>query len=155
MDQEVDPTERLTSRRTWRWRGIADLIRGFGLRFRLPDGEEWRTAMINRPVFPFNTPQAFYDNLIASKPDPTTHKPDPAKMAAFVASHPEFARAVKIFPSQPPSSGFENSTFNGLNAFWFINADGISTPVRWSMVPVDAFKLENRAQSADIRAGHA
>ena len=30
------------------------------------DGEEWRTAMINLPVFPFNNPQAFYDNLIAS-----------------------------------------------------------------------------------------
>src|SRR6516162_5646439 len=38
----------------------------FGLR----DGQQWRTAMINRPVFPFNTPQAFYDKLIASQPDP-------------------------------------------------------------------------------------
>jgi catalase len=52
-----------------------DTIRGLGLLFRLPDGEQWRTAMINRPVFPFNTPQAFYDNLIASQPDPNTHKP--------------------------------------------------------------------------------
>jgi len=56
-----------------------DAIRGLGLLFRLRDGEEWRTAMINRPVFPFNTPQAFYDNLIASQPDPNTHKPDPEK----------------------------------------------------------------------------
>ena len=47
-----------------------DAIRGLGLLFRLPDREEWRTAMINRPVFPFNTPQAFYDKLIASQPDP-------------------------------------------------------------------------------------
>ena len=36
-----------------------DTIRGLGLLFRLPDREEWRTAMINRPVFPFNTPQAY------------------------------------------------------------------------------------------------
>jgi catalase len=126
-----------------------DAIRGLGLLFRLPDGEQWRTAMINRPVFPFNTPQAFYDNLIASKPDPDTHKPDPAKMAVFVASHPEFVRAVKIFQSNPPSSGFDNSTFNGLNAFRFINADGVSTPVRWSMVPVDAFKPAVTDQSAN------
>jgi hypothetical protein len=30
-----------------------------GLLFWLPDGEEWRTAMVNLPVFPFQTPQAF------------------------------------------------------------------------------------------------
>ena len=69
-----------------------DTVRGLGLQFRLRDGEEWRTAMINRPVFPFNTAQAFYDNLIASQPDPNTHKPDPEKMAAFVASHPNLCR---------------------------------------------------------------
>ena len=126
-----------------------DTIRGLGLLFRLRDGEEWRTAMINRPVFPFNTPQAFYDNLIASQPDPNTHKPDPEKMAAFVASHPEFVRAAKIIQSHQVSSGFDNSTFNGLNAFRFINAADVSTPVRWSMVPVDAFKPEDTAQSAN------
>ena len=73
-----------------------DTIRGLGLQFRLRDGEEWRTAMINRPVFPVNTAQAFYDNLIASQPDPNTHKPDPEKMAAFLASHPETVQAISI-----------------------------------------------------------
>lgn len=126
-----------------------DTIRGLGLLFRLPDREEWRTAMINRPVFPFDTPQAFYDNLIASQPDPNTHRPDPEKIAAFVASHPEFARAVKIIQSQKVSSGFDNSTFNGLSAFRFINVDGVSTPVRWSMVPMDAFKPADTPQSAN------
>ncbi len=127
-----------------------EAIRGFGLLFRLRDGEQWRMAMINRPVFPFHTPRDFYDNLIASKPDPKTHKPDPKKMVAFMASHPEFAQAVKIFQSRPVSSGFDNSTFNGLNAFRFTNAAGVTTPVRWSMVPVDAFKPEGTAQSANL-----
>src|SRR5689334_16702677 len=31
-----------------------DTIRGLGLLFQLSDSEQWRTAMINRPVFPFN-----------------------------------------------------------------------------------------------------
>ena len=39
--------------------------------------------MINAPVFPVNTPEAFYDQLLASKPDPKTKKPDPDAMAAF------------------------------------------------------------------------
>ncbi len=36
----------------------SDAVRGLGLLFWLPDGEEWRTAMINLPVFPVNNPQA-------------------------------------------------------------------------------------------------
>jgi len=126
-----------------------ETIRGLGLRFLLPDGEEWRMAMINRPVFPFNTPQAFYDNLIASRPEPDTHKPDPQKIAAFAASHPEFVQAVKIIQSHQISSDFDNATFYGLNAFRFISADGVSTPVRWSMVPMNAFKPEDTTQSAN------
>src|SRR5437868_4062194 len=57
-----------------------DAVRGLGLQFSPPDGDVWRTAMINLPVFPFRTPQAFYEHLIALKPDGGTGKPDPAKM---------------------------------------------------------------------------
>src|SRR5436190_6556872 len=71
-----------------------DAVRGLGLQFALPDGELWRTAMINLPVFPFRTPEAFYEQLIASKPDPKTGKPDPGKMKAFLARHPETVRAL-------------------------------------------------------------
>src|SRR5258708_31859499 len=55
-------------------------VRGLGLQFSLPDGEQWRTAMINFPVFPFPTPEAFYEQLLASKPDLSTVQPHPAKM---------------------------------------------------------------------------
>jgi catalase len=108
-------------------------VRGLGLQFSLSDGEQWRTAMINLPIFPFKDPQAFYDNLVASQPDPQTHQPDPAKMAAFFASHPEFARAIGMIKGGVPSSGFDNTTFYGLNAFRFIAADGTVTPVRWTL----------------------
>ncbi len=60
-------------------------VRGFRLLFKLPDGEEWRTAMINTAVFGVHTPQAFYDRLFASQPDPKTGKPDPEKWRDFVA----------------------------------------------------------------------
>jgi len=64
-------------------------VRSMALRFALPDGEEWRTGMNNIPVFAVNTPQGFYDQLVASRPDPATGKPDPAKLKAFFAAHPE------------------------------------------------------------------
>jgi catalase len=117
-----------------------DAVRGLGLQFSLPDGELWRTAMINFPVFPFSTPEAFYEQMIASKPDPTTSKPDPARMKAFLARHPDTERALTVIKSQPVSSGFANSTFHGLNAFDFINSAGDSIPARWVLTPMQPFE---------------
>jgi catalase len=114
-------------------------VRGLGLEFSLPDGELWRTAMINLPVFPFRTPEAFYEQLLASKPDPATGKPDPAKMQAFLEHHPETGEVLKVLKGQPVSSGFANSAFHGLHAFRFINPAGESTPVRWMLKPEQPF----------------
>ncbi len=123
-------------------------VRGLGLQFSLSDGEEWRSAMINLPVFPFKDAQAFYDNLVASEPDPNTHQPDPAKGAAFFASHPDFARAIGIIKSHAPSSGFDNSTFHSLNAFRFTNAEGATTFVRWELVPVQPSEPANPTEAS-------
>ncbi len=46
-----------------------NMVRGLGLLFWLPDGEEWRTAMVNLPVFPFQTP-SFLRQLIARSRTP-------------------------------------------------------------------------------------
>src|ERR1700723_1348959 len=45
-------------------------VRSLAILFKLPDGEEWRTAMVNIPVFLVKTPEAFNDFLQASAPDP-------------------------------------------------------------------------------------
>jgi catalase len=123
-----------------------DAVRGLGLQFSLPNGELWRTAMINLPVFPFRTPEAFYEQMIASKPDPDTGKLDPAQMAAFLARHHETEKALTVIKSQPPSSGFANSTFHGLNAFRFINSSGDSIPVRWLLTPMQPFEAARAPQ---------
>lgn len=117
--------------------------RGFALRFQLPNGEEWRTAMLNLPVFAVRTPQAFYDQLFASAPDPGTGKPDPTKLAAFLDKYPESATARKLIMSQPVASGFGNSTYNSLNTFRFVNADGAEFWVRWSLAPLQLFKPDS------------
>src|SRR5258708_3234766 len=122
-------------------------VRGLGLQFFLPDGEQWRAALINLPVFPFRTPEAFYEQLIASKPDPKTGKPDPAKMQAFLARHPETGQALTVIKGQPVSSGFDNSTFHGLNAFRFINSAGDAVPVRLLMVPMQPFEAASASST--------
>jgi len=114
--------------------------RSMALHFALPSGEVWRTAMNDTPVFPVRDAEGFHDNLVALKHDPATGKPDPAKIAAFLEAHPESARALALIKNHPVSSGFTNTTYNSLNAFRLIDAAGNITPVRWSMVPVDAFE---------------
>jgi catalase len=116
------------------------VVRSMALLFKLPDGEEWRTGMNNIPVFPVRTARAFHDQLLASAPDPATGKPDPDIMRAFIARYPETARAMSLIGDRPVSSGFDNSTYNSLNAFRFINARGAVAPVRWSMAPVQPFE---------------
>ena len=43
-------------------------VRSLALRFSLPEGEEWRTAMINIPIFVVRTPEAFRDQIVAMAP---------------------------------------------------------------------------------------
>jgi catalase len=123
-------------------------VRSMALRFLPPGGEEWRTGMNNIPVFPVNSARGFYEQLLASAPDPATGKPDPEKMKAFLAAHPETVRALQLIKKRLVSSGFANSTFNSLNAFRFVDAAGASTPVRWSTVPVQPLAADSAEPSA-------
>ena len=111
-------------------------VRGLGLLLQV-NGQQWRTAMVNIPVFLDSTPQAFYERMLVSKPRPDTGKPDPQKTAAFLDRHPETVAAMKIVKQSPPTAGFADSTFYGLNAFYFTNSAGVTVPVRWSVVPQD------------------
>jgi catalase len=121
-------------------------VRSMAILFKLPDGEEWRTSMIDIPVFTVNTAEGFHDQLLATAPDPATGTPDPAAMNAFFAKHPESARAMELIHAHPMSSGFANSTYSALNAYRFITAGGTIAPVRWFMTPVQTFAPAGAAQ---------
>ncbi|RZT16306.1 catalase [Mycobacterium sp. BK558] len=110
-------------------------VRGFGVAIGFPGRDQWRSAMINLPVFPVNSPEAFYDQLLASAPDPATGKPDPDAMAAFLAKYPASEAATAVIKQHPPTPGFADSTFGGLNTFHFVDDSGVRTPVRWMLVP--------------------
>src|SRR5258706_1300422 len=116
-----------------------DTRRGLGLQFSTRNGELWRTAMINFPLFPVRTPEIFFERLLAFKPDPATGKPDPANVKAFEERHPESVEVLKVITAEPRGSGFGNTTFYGLNTFRFTNAAGKTTSVRWILKPMQPF----------------
>ncbi|MFD2472284.1 catalase family peroxidase [Amycolatopsis silviterrae] len=111
-------------------------VRGLALRFELPGGEQWRTAMVNIPVFLDRTPQGFADRIVAYAPDPATGKPDPRRTAEFLRRHPETVKAMARVKAQPPSAGFADSTFHGLNAFVATAGSGQTCAIRWTFEPV-------------------
>ncbi|KAB8173393.1 catalase [Lysobacter maris] len=110
-------------------------IRSLALRFNLANGQQWRTGMNNMPVFPVATPRAFHEQMVASRKDPATGKPDPAKLAAFFDAHPETVAFRTWAESARPSASFVTDSYYGLNAFYFINADGEHRAVRWRVAP--------------------
>ncbi|HEL8025800.1 TPA: catalase family peroxidase [Escherichia coli] len=109
-------------------------VRSMALLFQLADGQQWRTGMNAIPFFQVSTVQGFYDLQIASRPEPTTGKPDPEKMKAFVMQHPEMKNFLSWVKQYTPSSSWGSDTFNSLNAFRFIDKLGQRHLVRWSMV---------------------
>jgi catalase len=104
-------------------------VRGIGLQISTPDGQEWRSAMIDPPVFAVATPQAFYELLTASG------SKDPEAMKTFAAAHPEFGAFVAWAQTAPWTGSFAEDRFNSLNSFVFTDAAGADHTVRWSLLP--------------------
>lgn len=104
-------------------------VRGIGLRISPPDGQEWRSAMIDPPFFAVSTPRAFYELLLASK------SKDPNAMKTFAGAHPEIAAFGAWAKSAPWTGSYAEERFNSLNSFVFTDSAGTENTVRWSLLP--------------------
>jgi len=104
-------------------------VRGLGLQITTPDGQVWRSAMIDPPFFPVSTPQAFYQLLLASG------SKDPDAMKKFAAANPEFAKFGDWAGSAPWTGSYAEEPYNSLNSFVFIDKSGAERVVRWSLKP--------------------
>jgi len=104
-------------------------VRGLGLQISTPDGQEWRSAMIDAPFFAVSTPKAFYQLLVASG------SPDPDAMKTLVAAHPEIAAFGAWAKSAPWTGSYAEERYNSLNSFLFTDSSGAQHAVRWSLIP--------------------
>jgi catalase len=114
--------------------------RGMALEFKLPGDQVQHITMINTPMFGAAKPQTFLDQLVASRPDPATGKPDPKKLAAFKATHPDNRGQAEFLEKNNPPVSYANSDYFSVHTFKFINADNKTTLVRWHFVPQDGEK---------------
>ena len=104
-------------------------VRGLGIQITTPDGQEWRSAMIDAPIFPVSTPQDFYDLLTSSA------SKDPDAMKNFIAAHPGFLTFVGWAKNAPWTGSYAEERYNSLNSFLFVDGSGARHPIRWSLVP--------------------
>jgi catalase len=104
-------------------------VRGLGISIKTPDGQEWRSAMIDAPIFPVSTPQDFYELLTAGG------SKDPDAMKKFIGAHPAFLSFVGWAKSAPWTGSYAEERYNSLNSFLFVDGSGTTRTVRWSLVP--------------------
>jgi catalase len=111
------------------------VFHAIALRLTAPDGQEWRMAMDHTPIFPVADPQAFQALQVASTPVAGTGKPDPARMKAYLALHPETLAFQNEIAKAPLPASFATATYYSINAFRFTDGTGQTRFVRWQIVP--------------------
>jgi catalase len=128
---------------------VAKSARGMALEFSLPKGESQHMTMLNTPMFGAAQPRTFLDLMVAMKPDPATGKPDPEKIKAFKASHPDNLAQADFLANNNPPVSYANSAYFGIHTFKFVNRVSKTTLVRWRFVPQDG---EKRLSDAELKS---
>src|SRR5271163_473418 len=93
-------------------------VRGLGITITTPDGQEWRSAMIDAPIFPVSNPQSFYDLLTASA------SKDPDAMKNFIGANPGFLAFLPWAKSDQWTESYAEEPYNSLDSFLFVDGSG-------------------------------
>jgi catalase len=113
--------------------------RGMALEFRLGSALQHIT-MINVPIFGATSPASFRDAIVAAKPDPKTGQPDPEKLKAYAATHPDAMALTQLASHHTPTANYYQTTYFSVHTFKFIDAKATEHMVRWRFVPRDGTK---------------
>lgn len=96
-----------------------------GLAVRLAGGgETYDLVLISEPVFFASTPASFVSFLQARYADPTTGKPDPAKIEAHNRAYPEGKLQGSLLASHAAPASYATTPYYSNHAFNFVNHDG-------------------------------
>ncbi|HTV80762.1 MAG TPA: catalase family peroxidase [Steroidobacteraceae bacterium] len=104
-------------------------VRGMSIQITAPDGEQWRSAMIDAPMFPVATPQAFHELLGLGR------SKDPQALPHFAAAHPEFAAFGALSARLQHTASYAQDQYNSIDSFIFTDGTGEHHAVRWAVLP--------------------
>lgn len=99
--------------------------RGMAVKFHLHDGGATDIVSVALAVFIARNPEDFLALTRSRVPDPETGQPDPEKLGAFLAEHPETGIALqKALPKAAPTTSFATSDYRALHTFCLVDPDG-------------------------------
>jgi catalase len=121
--------------------------RGLAVKFHLPDGETTDIVSVPLVVFFARTPEDFLEMTRARIPDPETGQPDPEKLGAYLAEHPEAGVALQRgLPKLAPTTSFATSDYRALHAFGLVDTDGGTHWGRYTWEPEEGSEYLDEAQ---------
>ena len=112
-------------------------VMGLAVRFELPSGgkAEWVSLSIDR--FPPSVPEDFIDLVAAQRPGPIPGAPNPVRLGAFLALHPQCFGGLTAILGAPAPDSFASAQYHGLHAYWAVNARGERQAFRYRWNPVE------------------
>ena len=123
--------------------------RGMAVKFQLPDGEATDIVSVPLVVFFARNAEDFLEMTRARIPDPETGQPDPEKVGAYLAEHPEAGVALqKALPKLAPTTSFATSDYRALHAFCLVDAEGGTHWGRYTWEPEEGPNYLNEEQVA-------
>jgi catalase len=124
-------------------------VRGMAVSFRISDGSATDILAQTAPRFPVRTPEDFLELVHASAPGPQ----QAWRLPRFIATHPRAAGALlanlKAGALKPPRS-FALATFFAIHAYKWLDADGRSRWVRYTLAPQAPRSMTPPGKGADF-----
>lgn len=119
---------------------------GMSIRYQ-PEGTGYVDVVTNSlTLFPVATGEEFLELLQAVAASPA-EAPKPTKLDQFIAAHPTVPKA---FGSTSTPSSLARETYNGINAFVFVDAAGKRQPFRYRYVPVAGAEHISATEAAKL-----
>ncbi|MDX6719262.1 MAG: catalase [Solirubrobacteraceae bacterium] len=106
-------------------------VLGLAVRFELPSGAGAEWAALNIADFPAREPEDFTGLSAAQRRGLPTGLPNPLRLGAYVATHPQCAPGLKAILTMAPSQSFATASFNGLHAYHLVDSAGTRRAFRY------------------------
>ncbi len=127
--------------------------RGFAVKFYTEDGN-WDLVGNNLAVFFIRDAIKFPDVIHSLKPDPITHRQEPARIFDFMSQTPESMHMlVNLFSPRGIPADYRHMQGFGVNTYKWVNADGETHLVKYHWMPKVGVRSLTEEDAAAIQAG--
>src|SRR5436190_6826702 len=128
--------------------------RGMAAKIYLVEGATTDIVAVSLPAFFVRTPDDFLEFIRARHPDPATGEPDPDRIGAFVAAHPESLTALGAVMSALPTDSYLSCAYNALHTYLFEDATKKIRPGRYHLEPAAGTVTISHEDAAERQADH-